>query len=292
MASLILSSAPLNRKPTAPVWHHEAHAAAVAAEYPSEAPLLCFTWDGLGLGPDGALWGGEALLGRPGAWRRAASWRPFRLPGGERSAREPWRSALGLSWEIGGSWMAGESPGDPLLRAAWESGLNCPETTSVGRLFDAAAAFLDVCRNASHEGEAGMRLEALCSEAGGVAEPLEPAVLPLTRDAGGIWRSDWAALVPMLTDTRPSAAARARLFHAALARALCAQALAVHRDTGVLRVGLCGGVFQNRVLCEQAKALLEAHGFEVLIPQQLPVNDAAISFGQLIESIAAFGARA
>ena len=99
--------------PTRAVWHHWAHAAAVAGEYPGEAPLLCFTWDGVGLGPDGTLWGGEALLGRPGAWERVASWRPFRLPGGERAAREPWRTALGLSWESGLSWPAGAELFDP-----------------------------------------------------------------------------------------------------------------------------------------------------------------------------------
>jgi hydrogenase maturation protein HypF len=75
--------------PSQQVWHHHAHAAAVAGEFPSDAPLLCFTWDGVGLGPDHTLWGGEGLLGRPGAWSRVASFRPFRLPGGERAARQP-----------------------------------------------------------------------------------------------------------------------------------------------------------------------------------------------------------
>ncbi len=277
--------------PTHSVWHHEAHAAAVAAEYPSEAPLLCFTWDGLGLGPDGTLWGGEALLGRPGAWRRVASWRPFRLLGGERAAREPWRTALALSWESGASWPEGESLGDPLLRAAWERGLNCPATTSVGRLFDAAAALLGVCRYASHEGEAGMGLEALCHEAGTAARPVEPLALPLRRDARGIWRSDWAALLPALMGMQVDPAARARVFHATLAHALCAQAMAVRDETGVMRVGLSGGVFQNRILSEQVIALLRAEGFEVLMPQRLPVNDAAISLGQLTETIAVLGGR-
>jgi hydrogenase maturation protein HypF len=270
--------------PTHAVWHHQAHAAAVAGEYPSAAPLLCFTWDGLGLGPDGTLWGGEALLGRPGAWQRVASWRPFRLPGGERAAREPWRTALALHWESGAAWPDGEEQCAPLLRAAWESGLNCPSTTSVGRLFDAAAALLGVCRYASHEGQAGLGMEALCNEP--ALTPAEPVTLPLVRDAAGVWRSDWGALLPMLKDTQLDPAARARRFHATLAQALCAQALAVRGETGVARVGLSGGVFQNRILSEQARTLLTAAGFEVLLPQRLPVNDAAISYGQLIECIA------
>ncbi len=268
--------------PNHAIWHHFAHASAVAGEYPSDAPLLCFTWDGVGLGPDGTLWGGEALLGRPGAWRRVASWRPFRLPGGESAARHPWRSALGLSWESGILWPEGASLSDPLLRLAWERGLNAPTTTSVGRLFDAAAALLGVCLCTNYEGQAPMQLEALCRDAAA------PVVLPLDRDASGIWRSDWAALLPALMDTRTTSAARAAVFHASLAHALCGQALVLREETGVGRVSLCGGVFQNRVLTEQVQAQLAAAGFEVLIPERLPVNDAAISFGQVVEAAACF----
>ena len=266
--------------PTQAVWHHHAHAAAVAGEFPSEAPLLCFTWDGVGLGADGTLWGGEALLGRPGAWTRVASFRPFRLPGGERAAREPWRTALALCWECGQAWPDGAKLGGPLLRRAFDSGVNAPSTTAVGRLFDAVAALLGVCLQASYEGEAPMRLEALCEEAA------PPLALPLARDTAGIWRSDWAPLVPAMLDSRRTSAARAAMFHASLAQALCEQALAVREDTGVVRVGLGGGVFQNRILSEQVQARLTAAEFEVVIPQQLPVNDAAISYGQLIEATA------
>jgi hydrogenase maturation protein HypF len=266
--------------PTLAVWHHFAHAAAVAGEYPSEAPLLCFTWDGVGLGPDNTLWGGEALLGRPGTWQRVASFRPFRLPGGERAAREPWRSALALCWECGQSWPEGEHLGGALLRRAFDGGVNAPPTTAVGRLFDAAAALVGLCLKASYEGEAPMRLEALCEDV------VPPVALPLARDATGIWRSDWAPLVPAMRDARLVPAVRAAMFHSSLAQALCEQALAVREHTGVARVGLSGGVFQNRVLTEQAHALLSTAGFEVLIPERLPVNDAAISYGQLIEAAA------
>jgi hydrogenase maturation protein HypF len=266
--------------PTHAVWHHSAHAAAVAGEYPSQAQLLCFTWDGVGLGPDNTLWGGEALLGRPGTWQRVASFRPFRLPGGERAAREPWRSALALCWECGQVWPEGEDLGAPLLRRAFDSGVNAPWTTAVGRLFDAAAALLGVCLHTSYEGEAPMRLEALCEDA------VPPVMLPLARDAMGIWRCDWAPLVAAMRDARHAPAVRAAMFHSSLAQALCDQALAVRKQTGVARVGLSGGVFQNRLLAEQVHALLTAAGFEVLIPERLPVNDAAISYGQLVEATA------
>jgi hydrogenase maturation protein HypF len=269
--------------PTTAVWHHFAHAAAVAVEYPSDEPLLCFTWDGTGLGPDQTLWGGEALLGRPGAWTRVGSFRPFRPPGGERAAREPWRSALALCWEIGDRWQHGAPFADPLLRAAWERGINAPPSSSVGRLFDAAAALVGVCTRASYEGEAAMRLETLCEEA------VDPMTLPLARDAEGVWRSDWKPLVAVMHNTQRPATRRAALFHASLAKALLDQALAVRKSSGVTRVGLCGGVFQNRILTEQVSALLTAAHFKVLLPKRLPVNDAAISYGQLVEAIAIQG---
>jgi hydrogenase maturation protein HypF len=266
--------------PTTAVWHHHAHASAVAGEYPSSSPLLCFTWDGAGLGPDHTLWGGEALAGQPGAWRRAGSFRQFRLLGGDRAVRDPWRSALALCWEAGMPWPEGESRGGDLLRRAFDNRVNTPVTTSVGRLFDAAAALVGVCLTSSYEGEGPMRLEALC-------ESTAPALaLPLARDATGVWRSDWTPLLSELRDPGQSAAYRAARFHSTLAQALVSQACSIRDETGIDRVGLAGGVFQNRILTDAASTSLRAAGFEVLIPQHLPLNDAAISFGQVIEATA------
>jgi hydrogenase maturation protein HypF len=271
--------------PATAVWHHHAHASAVAGEYPSRAPMLCFTWDGVGVGPDATLWGGEALLGLPGAWQRVASFRSYRLLGGERVAREPWRSAMALCWQCGVPWPAGERRAGTLLRQAFISGVNSPYTTSVGRLFDAAAALLGICLMASYEAEAPMRLESLCEYR------VPPITLPLTRDGLGIWRCDWEPLLQTLLEEGESAAFRAAQFHSTLAHALYNQARAVRSDNGVNRIGLAGGVFQNRVLTEQTQALLTEDGFEVVIPQRLPLNDAAISFGQIIEATALHVAR-
>ncbi len=268
--------------PTTTVWHHHAHASAVAGEYPGSSPLLCFTWDGVGLGPDNTLWGGEALVGQPGAWRRVASFRPFRLLGGDRAVRDPWRSALALCWEAGVAWPEGEARGGELLRRAYDNRINTPVTTSVGRLFDAAVALVGACLTSSYEGEGPMRLEALCN-----AVPPAPAImLPLTRDATGTWRSDWAPLLIEMRDSAQSAAYRAARFHATMAQALVSQALAIRADLKLNRVGLAGGVFQNRVLTEAVSTLLGAAGFDVFIPERLPLNDAAISIGQIIEGIA------
>lgn len=269
--------------PVVPVFHHAAHASALVMEFCIDSgdaragDWIVFTWDGTGLGPDGTVWGGEALVGTPGTWRRRASFRPFRLPGGDKAARQPWRSALALTWETGQDW-AGHHQDTMLLRQAWERGVNCPPCTSVGRLFDAAAAMLGVVVEASFEGEAAMRLEAA------VAGDEAPLRLPLSCDPDGVWRSDWAPLLLALADTRHSIASRAALFHSTLAAALLAQARALRAETGISRVGLTGGVFQNRLLAETVLGMAQQAGFTVFLPETIPCNDAGLSFGQLIEA--------
>ena len=260
------------------VQHHHAHASALAGEHGVREPMLVFTWDGVGLGDDGVLWGGEGLYGRPGAWRRAASFRPFPLPGGEKAGREPWRSALALCWEAGRDWPAGARFADDRLRHAWARRLNAPATSAAGRLFDAAAAFVGLVEGASFEGHGPMWLEAASDDGA------PPVALPLGRGHDGIWRSDWAPLLPVLLDEALSVGERGGIFHASLAAALLAQARQVRDETGVGVVGLTGGVFQNRLLAESAQRLLEADGFLVLMADLVPANDAGLSFGQLVEA--------
>jgi hydrogenase maturation protein HypF len=256
------------------VWHHHAHASALAWEFPDIEEWIVFAWDGVGLGADQTLWGGEALTGSPGRWQRAASLRPFRLPGGDKAGREPWRAAAALLWETG---RAAPFAPEPLQRA-WSQGLNSPASSSVGRLFDAAASLCGVCTHASFEGEGPMRLEAVAAAAQG-----EAVLLPLERDPLGVWRTDWAPLLPMLGDTTRSSAERAASFHLSLAQALVEQAKQLRAQTGIQSVGLTGGVFQNRLLAESAIDRLESAGFKVHLPQRVPVNDAGLSFGQVIE---------
>ena len=263
--------------PLTRVFHHQAHAAAVAGEFRTTEPLLVFAWDGVGYGEDGTLWGGEALLGEPGNWRRVASFRPFRLPGGDRAALEPWRTALSLAWHADIAWPAAPAS-DPLLRQAWEKGFNCPWTSAAGRLFDAAAAMAGLLEHASFEGEGPMLLEH--RHDGDGAEAVE---LPLARDGAGLWRSDWAPLFRRLAGP---GAGKSGLFHESMALALVRQAEKAREEFGVETVGLAGGVFQNRRLATSVTERLEARGFDVLMPEILPVNDAAISFGQVIEAAA------
>jgi len=268
--------------PLREVLHHHAHASALAAEMPAAGPLLVFAWDGVGFGGDGSLWGGEAFLGRPGAWRRVASFRPFRLSGGERAGREPWRSAAALCWEADRDWPACPDH-DGLARAGWERSLNTPATSAAGRLFDAAAALTGLCLHASYEGEGPMRLEAALAD----TAPPDAAALPLAADADGVLRADWAPLLAPLLDAARPVGERAALFHESLALTAVATWTALAGKHPIAAVGATGGVLQNRRLADRMRALFAAAGVTLALPERLPANDACIAFGQVVEQAAA-----
>ena len=291
------------------VFHHRAHASALAAEHKISEPMLIFTWDGTGYGEDGTIWGGEGLFGKPGYWQRVSSFRPFRLPGGEKAGREPWRSALALCWELGMDWHDCTAE-TGLIKQAWQKQINSPLSSSVGRLFDAAAALSGIVQYADFEAHAPMWLEAassvLDSTQGRIAAfvPLSSRErdfkkaqivtvrnitksgidLPLTRNAEGLWVTDWGPLISMLQNKHLTITARTSCFHASLALAVVKQAKQIRTEHVFFAVGLTGGVFQNRLLTEQVTALLQAESFSVYLPEHNPGNDAGISFGQIIEA--------
>jgi hydrogenase maturation protein HypF len=262
--------------PVLKVLHHHAHASALAGEHTDVDAWLVFTWDGIGLGDDHTLWGGEGFAGAPGRWRRVATLRPFRLVGAEHAGRAPWRSAAGMCWATGQAWREKQYA---LVLQAWRRGINCHVTSAAGRLFDGAAVLAGLLDEASYEGQGPMWLEAV---ADGI--PGAPVPLPLAKNAAGLWELDWGPLVTPLSDAGRPAGERAAMFHASLAHGLLGQARAVREETGLRHVGLTGGVFQNRRLTEQARGLLTADGFDVRLAERLPCNDAGLSFGQLVEA--------
>ena len=255
------------------VWHHEAHASAVAAEFALPGRWLVFAWDGVGLGEDGTLWGGEAYLGSAGRWRRVCSFRPFRLPDAARVHREPWRSAAALHWECGRKWA--QSPDkDGLAEVAWRRGLNTPKTSAVGRLFDAAAAMICGEMRSGYEALGAMRLESLARS------PRNPVYLSLSRGSNGVLCSDWEPLLEVLTDDGRSPQERSEIFHATVAQVIVQQACRLRYEHNIDQVGLSGGVFQNRILTELAIEGLTRRGFRICMPERLPCNDTALSLGQ------------
>jgi len=260
--------------PVASVFHHHAHASALYAEsFPGQDELLVFTWDGTGLGEDGTIQGGETFYGKPSRWERVGSFRPFFLPGGDKAGREPWRSAAALCWEAGLDFKAP----DAIVRQAWKKKINAPESTAAGRLFDAAAALIGLCTEASFEGQGPMLLEACADQTDDYIQ------LPASKDKQATWRSDWEPLLQYLMSSDADTRTKAAVFHNSLARNILSQTLCHHEEKTFDTIGLCGGVFQNRRLVETVVPLLENEGFKVILNQQLPTNDGGLSYGQVIE---------
>ena len=271
--------------PLMPVQHHHAHIAAVMAEHrisPVEQ-VIGLAFDGTGYGRDGAIWGGEFLIASLTSFERAFHLRYVPLPGGDAAIRQPWRVALAWLWALGIPWDPWLPPVlgiDPAARHALEhqleSGINTPNTSSMGRLFDAVAALVGVRRTVDYEAQAAMELEALAWSAeatsayqfilsGSEIDP-SPVLQAIVRDLhSGVG-------TPLI----------ARRFHLAVADISLEACQAIRRETGLSRVALSGGVWQNRLLLEMATERLDNAGFDVLLPQATPVNDGGLSLGQAV----------
>lgn len=275
------------------VQHHHAHIAAVMAEHGLEGEVLGLAWDGYGFGADGQAWGGEALVVSDEGARRVAHLAPFRLPGGDRAAREPRRSALGLLVATLGPTRAFaemndlfDAPQANALCAAITSGFSAPETTSVGRLFDAVAALAGLRGKCSFEGQAAMELEWAAETNLSLVEPFP---LPLSNDTPAV-----ADLVPLAEALLADRAAGLGAPHLAarLQNTLVELAWKIAERAGLPHVALAGGCFQNVFLARATRERLERAGFSVLAPAAVPVNDGGISVGQvLVASRAPIGQR-
>ncbi len=273
------------------VQHHHAHLAACLAENQVTGPALGVVWDGTGYGTDGAIWGGEFLLGDATGYERVAHLRPFTLPGGDAAVHEPGRVALALLFEIygEGAFALDVPPArhfrdaeQRLLAQMLARRINSPATTSMGRLFDGIASLAGLSQTVTFEGQAAIHLEYIAdvSERGAYAFELRNKSYT---DGPVVTRGillDWEPVVQaVIEDVRravpaPTIAGR---FHNGLVRAV----VDVARGVGHPRVVLSGGCFQNRLLTERASGALAEAGFEVLLHRQTPPNDGCVSLGQL-----------
>ena len=282
------------------IQHHHAHATACMVEHGlplDHPPIVAIILDGLGMGEGGALWGGEILLADYRSFERIASLKPAPLLGGDKAAREPWRNQIAQLLVAFGSprhWpapfrqMLGDRPID-LLNDAWRAGLNAPNCTSAGRLFDAVAAALNlVPERQDYEGEAAMRLQALASTGLRSNDQLEGYPFAISNDDDGLSQIDQAPLWRVLADDLAAAAYpgdMAARFHLGLADAFTS-VLSSSRKPLSSTVALSGGVCQNALLARLMREKLTDAGFEVLEARELPANDGGLAVGQAAIAIA------
>lgn len=284
--------------PLVEVQHHHAHIASVMAEaiaagqLTTDARVLGIAFDGTGAGTDGTIWGGEFLVASLGGFERAAHLRTWALPGGAASVRDARRNAFALLSELG----LLEHPGaarllgtlDEQTRSVTatmiESGINSPRTSSMGRLFDAAAAVLGICDKATYEGEPAIELEAAAWRA------LDGKTVRLDGNHTGVFTSaddspilDPQPLIEALLNGIEAGAPADRLaldFHIAIVRSSARIAREICAREGLDTVALSGGVFMNRLLLWLLTHELKDAGLAVLVPHAVPVNDGCIAYGQ------------
>ena len=268
-----------------PVQHHHAHAAAVMAEHGRTDRVLAVAFDGAGYGDDGTVWGGEILDADLTGFRRVGHLRPAPLPGGDLATRNPWRAALGylaLDQHLAPAFalaLRGVPDAERTLAELQVTrGLNTPWASSMGRLFDAAAAVLGVRQHSEFEGQAAMELESLAGRR--VASEIR---VGLDRGEDGGWVIDPLHLLAVLGSHRQRGDDLGDLaadFHASVAWAAAEVVRRLAEETGVRTVALGGGTFQNARLLSSLVSRLRGFDLTVLWPRRLSPNDGAVSYGQ------------
>ncbi len=270
--------------PAIGIQHHHAHIAACMVDHAltGEEPVIGVAFDGTGYGDDGAIWGGEFLLADYSSYKRFAHLAYTPLPGGDAAIRNPGRMALAHLWGADLPWEPGIISVDKLcgedrliLRSILENKINAPLTSSVGRLFDAAAALAGVRQTVNYEAQAAIEFEAL-------ADPHEQSAYPF--DFADHQLDPEPMLQALIADQRagiPISTISAK-FHNGLAVSIIEICQQMRTQFGVHTVALSGGVWQNITLLTKTISLLEIQGFNVLIHRQVPTNDGGLSLGQAV----------
>ncbi|MDJ0836180.1 MAG: carbamoyltransferase HypF [Acidobacteriota bacterium] len=267
------------------VQHHTAHLFACMGEHKLTEPVLGFIWDGTGYGTDGTIWGGELLLAQDSAVKRVGRLLPFPLPGGVKAVLEPRRTALGLLHALGGADWKQLCPPHLLtvfsdremtiLDRMLQRGINSPQTSAVGRLFDGIAALLNICLFNTHEAAAPCALEEAA-----FADPTTGRLPFMLTDRDDLLVLDWRPMVRAMLEHKGETMEMAGAFHRTLARMIGQAAL--HFD--VPDVALAGGCFQNRLLLETALAELRHLDFRPRFCAQVPPGDGGIAVGQIFHT--------
>ena len=275
------------RLPLLPVQHHHAHIVSCLIDNGAEGPAIGVALDGTGYGSDGAIWGGEFMVADCARFERAGHLEYVPLLGGEAAIRNPYRMALSYIWTLLGKDYPMErlpianldhSTID-LLKQQFERGVNCPLTSSAGRLFDAVSALCGIRGEVDYDAQAAIELEMLAGERdfNGETYPFSIAdcegvrVIQLAELFGEIASEVRNGIQPPEISLR---------FHHTAASMVSRMCVLISNDTGITRVALSGGVFQNRLLLRLTTKALRNEGFTVLTHHMVPTNDGGISLGQ------------
>ncbi len=270
------------------VQHHHAHIVSCMSDNDLEGEIIGVSFDGTGYGLDGKIWGGEFLICDHGNFQRAAHFEYFQLNGGEKAIKEPWRIAASFLYKIYGDDMMDLNMDfvKELDRDKWHilkqmivKGTNSPLTSSAGRIFDAVSALLGIRKEIYYEGQAAIELEmkADSTDKGGyefayreIDGKTEILIDPLIKEiVSDLEKGVWAETI----------SAR---FHNTIAGIISDMCLKIKNQTGLGRVALSGGVFQNSLLMEKTFNLLERSGLKVYTHHRVPTNDGGISLGQAV----------
>jgi hydrogenase maturation protein HypF len=277
-----LERAERENHPAIGVQHHHAHIAACMADngLDGSRTVIGVAFDGTGYGDDGAIWGGEFLVANYAGYERRSHLAYFPLPGGDAAIKRPARTALALLWSLGLDWDESLPPCSDLcyeermaLRLQLERNLNTVQTSSLGRLFDAAAALGGVRQKVNYEGQAAIEFESALDKTESGAYRFEvqedkvdtrPVIASLLADIHG----------------GTSISVLSARFHNGVAEMVCQVCGQIRRETGLKEIVLSGGVWQNMALLERAVRGLHEDGFEVHIHHQIPANDGGLALGQ------------
>lgn len=269
------------RIPVLAVQHHHAHIAAICAEHKLTQPVLGLALDGIGLGIDNMPWGGELLWVDGAHFQRLGHLTTLALPGGDRAAKEPWRMAaaalakLNRSNEIAQRFAS--QPAAGIVATMLARDLNCPQTSSMGRLFDAAAGLLKINWIQSHEAQAAMQLQQLAEQYGAVAALAEG--YRITEDNN----LDFSPLLSALIDCHDSkcnTSYAAALFHATVVTGLAAWVKKTAHQHTITHLALGGGCFHNALLRQSLIHQLAAPALHIFSAQRVSPDDSAIALGQ------------
>lgn len=274
--------------PCIAVQHHHAHMASCMAENGLDGDVIGVILDGTGYGSDGTVWGGEFLVGGYGGFERRGHFSQLRMPGGDAAVKEPYRMALSMLYRLHGTELFNQplavceqvqASDRPLFLKMLEKGINAPLTSSCGRLFDAISALLSVRHRISYEGQAAIELEAL-AETGKAFEPYPHQVAGEKGDV-----LDFGPAVEAICADLAAGRTRAdiaRAFHRTVAAGIVELCGRIRTATGLDRVVLSGGVFQNRLLTEDVADQLTANEFKVYCHRLVPPNDGGLALGQAV----------